>query len=276
MARSIEPRLVSMVTVRVSPAGQGLGLARRAVRRVVAVDRRRRAPRTGPRTVPRTGSTRRPGPTDAGGEQAGEDERCRRARRDDGTGGGSCGSLQGSGKVDGAGEDGLPEDDAGGAGIAQPAEAVEVADPAGHQDLGMVRPNERYAPGPRSGSVPPWVTTSRATPAPSSSPTSASRVGGAGRRHGNAASRSGRGSSPTASQSPAMAQAGRQVVRPVGDGRGHDDPRRAGGEGELDGLRPTRRRRPAAAARPCATRWRRRPRGWPGRPAAPPRSRPGG
>ena len=43
-------------------------------------------------------------------------------------------------------------------------------------------------------------------PRPTSSSTSASSVGGVGRRQGNAASRSGRGSSPTASQSPATAR----------------------------------------------------------------------
>ena len=70
----------------------------------------------------------------------------RRAARRVGAGEGSCGGLQGGGKVDGAGEERLTEDDAGCAGLAQSTETVEVADPAGDEDLGIVRPNERSHP----------------------------------------------------------------------------------------------------------------------------------
>ena len=58
----------------------------------------------------------------------------------------SCGGLQGCGKVDRAGEEGLAEDDAGDSGVAQALQAVEIADPSGHQDVGIVRPNERTHP----------------------------------------------------------------------------------------------------------------------------------
>ena len=115
-------------------------------------------------------------------------------------------------EVDGPGEERLAEDDAGDAGVAHAAEAVEVADAAGDEDLGVVRPNERSQPLEVRRRVPPWARTNRRTPAPTSSPTRRRRVGGADRRHGNAASRSGRGSSPTASQSPATARHAAQVV----------------------------------------------------------------
>ena len=88
----------------------------------------------------------------------------------------------------------------------------------------------------RSGSAPPWLRTKRTTPARASSPMRPSTVGGVARRQGNAASRSGRGSSPTASQSPAIARqarrsSGRSAMAVVSDHAG-----RAGREGEPDRL----------------------------------------
>src|SRR6185503_6390198 len=64
----------------------------------------------------------------------------------DGGAWGSCGGLQGCGEIDGTGEQGLSEDDAGDAGLAHAAQTVEVTDPAGDEDLGIVRPNERTHP----------------------------------------------------------------------------------------------------------------------------------
>src|SRR3954469_11633809 len=67
----------------------------------------------------------------------------RRWRRPGGRGDdGSCGGLQGEGQVDGTGEEGLLEDDPGRAGVADPPQAVEVADAAGDQDLGAGCPDE--------------------------------------------------------------------------------------------------------------------------------------
>ena len=114
--------------------------------------------------------------------------------------------------------------------------------------------------------MPPCDSTNRDTPAPTSSSTSSSSVGGDGRRHGNAARRSGRGSRPTASQSPATARHAAAVAGRRRRGR-QDDARRAGGERQPDRRRRPRGRRRAGAARPTATRPRRPPRGWPGAPA---------
>ena len=100
-----------------------------------------------------------------------------------------------------------------------------------------------------------------ATPQPTSSSTSASRVGGAGRRHGNAASRSGRGSRPTASQSPATARQSAQGLGALDDRDREHDPGRARRRTPAARGRPPRaRRRPGAGRRP-APRRRPRPRG---------------
>ena len=77
-----------------------------------AADERRRGPMVG-------------APADAGCGAPGEDRREQRpprppTRRADVVGNGSCGSLQGSGEVDGPGQQRLAEDEAGDAGIAQP------------------------------------------------------------------------------------------------------------------------------------------------------------
>ena len=75
---------------------------------------------------------------------------------------GSCGGLHGGREVDRPGEEDLAEDDAGDAGVAQATEAVEVANAAGHQDLGIVRPNELpVRAGRRPARAPPWVRTNR-------------------------------------------------------------------------------------------------------------------
>ena len=89
----------------------------------------------------------------------------------------------------------------------------------------------------RSGSAPPWVRTNRATPGPDQLADEAVDASAAtARRHGNAASRSGRGIEADRQPVAGDGQAGAQVVGPVGDrGRQHD-PGRAGGEGEPDRL----------------------------------------
>ena len=140
--------------------------------------------------------------------------------------------------VDRPGEQGLPEDDAGDAGVAQAAEAVEVSNPAGHQDLRIVRPNERPGAG-EAVEVRLGTAVGQHEPGdagPDELADSASTVGGAGRRHGKAASRSGRGSSPTASQSPATATHARRSSGRSAMTVDEDDPGRAGGEGQADRL----------------------------------------
>ena len=127
----------------------------------------------------------------------------------------------------------------------------------------------------RSGVAPPWLRTNRPTPAPTSSLISDSTVGGRSRRHGKAARRSGRGSRPTASQSPAT----EGVAEPVRDRR------RSRWSSRPASRRPrTRsgwhhrspRRRPPGAGRRRARRSRRWPRPRPVRRPGRRRSRPGG
>ena len=77
--------------------------------------------------------------------------------------------------------------------------------------------------------------------------------------------RSGRGSSPTASQSPATARHSRKQLRVVGDGHGDDHARGAGGEGEADVVRSLHApgdlewHRHREATRPIASRFAGRP-----------------
>ena len=123
------------------------------------------------------------------------------------------------------------------AGIAQAADAVEVSHPAGHQEVHIVRANEfghprevRRRAAVREDEPPHAGADELADEARRPSP--------AGRRDasGKAASRSGRGSSPTASQSPGDRQALAQVVRTVGDRRRQHDTGRAGREREADAI----------------------------------------
>ena len=188
---------------------------------------------------------------------------------------GSCGSLQGSGKVDGAGEDRLPEDDAGGAGVAHPAQRVEIADPAGDQDLGIVRPNERTDP-----------LEVRRAPA----------VGEHEAGHPGRDELLDQGGDRRRRRSDATGT--RRVVRAAGRGRPPASPRRSRGTraGRRAGRRwpssarpawhrprtragsprPSRGRRRAAAAPRSGTRSRRPHRDWPGCLPGRPRSRRGG
>ena len=69
-----------------------------------------------------------------------------------------------------------------------------------------------------------------------SSSTSSAIVGAGDRRHGKAASRSGRGSRPDGEPATGDREARPELVGPVGDGRGQHDPGGAGRERELDRL----------------------------------------
>ena len=244
------PRLAGGERLRAGAVGQ-LGARRPRDAAAPPVDARSR-PTTARRRRRRRSGAAAPPPTAA-----------RRARRDGAAiaarrgGAGRIGRVvvmrrpPGLREVDGPGQERLAEDDAGDAGVAQAAEPVEIADPAGDEDLGIVRPNERTdaARGPaprrrgsgRTGRRRPRRARRRA-PRRSAAP---------GRRHGNAASRSGRGSRPTASQSPATARHARRSSGRSAIASRQDDPGRAGREREPDRLgRVDARRRAGAGRRP--------------------------
>ena len=112
-------------------------------------------------------------------------------------------------EIDRPGEEGLPEDDAARRRYRAGGAGRRGRGPPGHQDLGIVRPNERAHPlEVRLGAA---VAEHEPRDAgPDQLADSSSTVGGAARCQGNAASRSGRGSRPTASQSPATARQARR------------------------------------------------------------------
>ena len=127
---------------------------------------------------------------------------------------------------------------------------VQVVDAAGHQDLRIVRPNELAGAGRGPASAPPWLRTKRATPAPTSSPTSA--VDGRRRRPTPGEGRQPLRARIEPDRQPVAGdrQAGAEVVGPIGDRRGQHDPGRAGREGEPDRVgRVHARRRPGAGPR---------------------------
>ena len=88
----------------------------------------------------------------------------------------------------------------------------------------------------RSGSAPPWLRTNRATPAPTSSADEPVDR----RRHGSVPVEGrqplGAWIEPDGQPVARHRQARAQVVRPIGDRRGQDDPGRTGREGQLDPL----------------------------------------
>ena len=211
----------------------------------------------------------------AGDERPGRERRRASERRHD-VGRGSCGGLQGRGKS-----------------MAPDSSACPRITPA--------TPASRRRRTPSRSVMPPATTMSASWRRTSASISSASGVGaavaqdeavdaarrpaprrarrasgGAPRRHGNAASRSGRGSRPTASQSPATARqpasaSGRSTMAIE-----QHDPRGAGGEREPHVVGLLQAARDLERHRDPAPRPRRRPRGWPAPPAGRRRSRRGG
>ena len=188
---------------------------------------------------------------------------------------GSRGGLQGCWVIDGPGEEDLTEDDTGDAGVAQAAEPVQVADPSGHQDLGIVRPNELAGAGEvRIGAA---VAEDEARDAGADQLAderrrrSAARAGARGRRP--AAPAAGRGRRPASRRRPRGTPGGRP------DGRRSPSSARPGSRRrrtQAGSPRPNRRRRRAGAGRPREPRPPRRSRGSPARRRGRRRSRRGG
>ena len=92
----------------------------------------------------------------------------------------SCGSLQGSGEVDGPGEERLSEDEAGHAGIADPRDRGRVGGSTGDEDVGIVR-RGRVGPADR-GRDRPGRGPGRAVGHPGSTSSPDERVDGRNRR----------------------------------------------------------------------------------------------
>ena len=122
----------------------------------------------------------------------------------------------------------------------------------------------------RSGSAPPWLRTKRATPAPTSSPTSPSTVGGDGPAPGERRQplrpRIEADRQPVAGDG----EAGPQVVGTVGDRRRSGRPGSPRRRRPAGSPRPSRRRRRPGAGRRPGPRPRRPRRGWPATPARAP------
>ena len=144
-----------------------------------------------------------------------------------------------------------PEDDAGHAGVPQAADAVEVADAARDEDVGVVvdgrgRRARRGSGSRRRGSARTGARRARRAPRPGRRASGSSSAATGTRR-----SRSGRGSRPTASQSPATAtqsRSARAARRWPWTGRPGSRRRRTPAG---SGRRPRGRRRAGAAPRPA-------------------------
>ena len=151
-----------------------------------------------------------------------------------------------------------------GARVAHAAKAVEIADTAGDEDLGIVRPNERSHPLEVRVACRRGTARTARRRAPTSSPTSVSTVGGAAAATGTrrAAPGADRARPPASRRRPRGTRAGRRAGRrwPSSGRPGSRRPRTRAGS-----PRASRARRRAAAGRPSARRWRRPPRGWPAR-----------
>ena len=207
---TIGPWLVSIVTVRVWPAGSGGGALVGQVRSGAgAAVTAQRSARPSVRQSPSawTVGERSARPTRAG---AARDEREDHDQAATSPGESArnvhAAASTAAGIVDGTGEQWLSQDDAVDAGVAEGADPVEIGDSPGHEDVGVDGADD-------SGEELGHPTRRRRARArsdgrrdPQGSRSVDSRVGRVARpATGNAAIRSGRGSRPTASQSPATA-----------------------------------------------------------------------